>query len=107
MLSVMDKQFGLVFLLRIYLGIASNVVQPMQRHERKSIGAERYVFLLRKLTHEKNTHTFARTFTPVGEKEKILQKLDEVATALEKDMQRSGWTGRTLTLKFKLDTFQG
>lgn len=37
----MDKQFGLHFLLQTYLGIASNVVQPGQRVERKSIGAER------------------------------------------------------------------
>lgn len=41
-LSLMDKQFGLHFLLQTYLGIASNVVQPWQREERKSIGAERY-----------------------------------------------------------------
>jgi DNA polymerase kappa len=36
-----------------------------------------------------------------------LQKLDEVATELEKDMEENGWTGRTVTLKYKLDTFQG
>ncbi|KAG1812401.1 uncharacterized protein BJ212DRAFT_1448109 [Suillus subaureus] len=59
LLQLMDKQFGLVFLLRTYLGIASNVVQPIQREEKKSIGAE-----------------------------------------------RGGWTGKTVTLKFKLDTFQ-
>lgn len=40
-LSLMDKQFGLKFLLRTHLGIASNTVQPYERHERKSIGAER------------------------------------------------------------------
>lgn len=37
----MDKQFGLHFLLKTYLGIASNEVRPPQREERKSIGAER------------------------------------------------------------------
>jgi hypothetical protein len=42
MLSLMDKQLGLTFLLQTYLGLASNVVQPMQREERKSIGAERF-----------------------------------------------------------------
>ena len=41
-LSLMDKQFGLMFLLQTYLGIASNVVEPWQREEKKSIGAERY-----------------------------------------------------------------
>lgn len=40
-LCLMDKTFGLRHMLRIHLGIASNVVQPGQREERKSIGAER------------------------------------------------------------------
>ena len=40
-ISLMDKQFGLMVLLRTYLGVASNVVQAHQREERKSIGAER------------------------------------------------------------------
>ena len=43
----MDKQFGLMFLLQSYLGIASNVVEPWQREEKKSIGAERYVLVMR------------------------------------------------------------
>jgi len=48
-----------------------------------------------------------RTFNPLGDKSKILQKLEEVAVELEKDMQKTGWTGRTVTLKYKLDTYQG
>lgn len=40
-LSLMDKQFGLHYLLQTYLGIASNHVEPYHREERKSIGAER------------------------------------------------------------------
>ena len=44
-LSLMDNQFGLMFLLQAYLGIASNVVEPWQREERKSIGAERFELL--------------------------------------------------------------
>ncbi|KAF8973061.1 hypothetical protein BDZ97DRAFT_1779128 [Flammula alnicola] len=86
-ISLMDKQFGLVFLLRTYLGITSNVVQAYRREERKSIGAE-------------------RTFSPLDSLEKILEKLDEVAAELEKDMEENGWTGRTVTLKYKLDTYQ-
>ncbi|KIY74363.1 IMS-domain-containing protein [Cylindrobasidium torrendii FP15055 ss-10] len=85
--SLMDKQFGLHFLIQTYLGIASNVVQPHAREERKSIGAE-------------------RTFNTLGDKEKLLQKLEEVAQELEDDMEHSGWTGRTVTLKYKLDTYQ-
>lgn len=40
-LYLMDKYFGVRFMLRTYLGIASNVVQPWAREERKSIGSER------------------------------------------------------------------
>jgi DNA polymerase kappa len=36
-----------------------------------------------------------------------LEKLNEVAAELEKDMEQDGWTGRTVTLKYKLDTYQG
>ncbi|KAF9051079.1 IMS-domain-containing protein [Hymenopellis radicata] len=86
-ISLMDKQFGLHFLLRTHLGIASNVVQPIQREERKSIGSE-------------------RTFNPIDDKEKLLQKLEEISVELEADMARDGWTGRTITLKYKLDTYQ-
>jgi DNA polymerase kappa len=45
MVYLMDKYFGRDFLFRTYLGIGSNVVQPHQRGERKSIGAERSVAL--------------------------------------------------------------
>ncbi|KAF8919917.1 DNA/RNA polymerase [Mucidula mucida] len=87
-ISLMDKQFGLHFLLRTHLGIASNVVHPIQREERKSIGSE-------------------RTFNPIDDKEKLLQKLEEISVELKEDMARNGWTGRTITLKYKLDTYQG
>jgi DNA polymerase kappa len=83
----MDKPFDQIFLLQTYLGIASNVVQPHAREERKSIGAE-------------------RTFSALDSKEKILAKLEEVAEELEKDMEEEGWVGKTVTLKFKLDTYQ-
>ncbi|KAJ7262218.1 hypothetical protein B0H12DRAFT_1209583 [Mycena haematopus] len=86
-LSLMDKQFGVTHLLRTHLGIASNSVQPPQREERKSIGAE-------------------RTFPPLADKKKILDKLEEVCAELESDMKETQWTGRTITLKYKLDTFE-
>ena len=109
MLAVMDKQFGLGFLLRTYLGIGSNVVRPIQRHDRKSIGAERSVSSFRpfEVQNETTKNPPVRTFNPLGDKSKILQKLEEVAVELEKDMQKTGWTGRTVTLKYKLDTYQG
>ncbi|KAH9892787.1 DNA/RNA polymerase [Cubamyces lactineus] len=86
-LFLLDKQFGLEFLLQAYLGIASNVVEPGQREERKSIGAE-------------------RTFNALSDTSKIYAKLEEVAAELEHDMEEGGWTGKTVTLKYKLDTFQ-
>ncbi|TBU33633.1 DNA/RNA polymerase [Dichomitus squalens] len=86
-LSLMDKQFGLMFLLQSYLGIASNVVEPWQREEKKSIGAE-------------------RTFNTLSDTAKIHAKLEEVAAELSKDMTEGQWTGKTITLKYKLNTFQ-
>ena len=47
------------------------------------------------------------TFSALGEKQSILAKLEEVAAELEEDMERTGWTGKTVTLKYKLDTYQG
>ncbi|KAI0744213.1 DNA/RNA polymerase [Daedaleopsis nitida] len=86
-LSLLDKQFGLMFLLQAYLGIASNVVEPWQREEKKSIGAE-------------------RTFNPISDTAKIHAKLEEVAAELSDDMTEGGWTGKTITLKYKLDTYK-
>jgi len=45
-ISLMDKEFGLRAMLCAYLGLGSNIVQPSARDERKSIGAERLVYLL-------------------------------------------------------------
>lgn len=100
----MDKYFGLHFLLQTYLGIASNVVEPGKREERKSIGSERWVFSEFVYASVLN---FYSTFHTLGEKEKIMAKLEEVAAELEEDMERTGWTGKIVTLKYKLDNFQG
>lgn len=37
----------------------------------------------------------------------ILAKLEDVADELARDMASGGWTGKTVTLKYKLDTYQG
>jgi len=37
----------------------------------------------------------------------ILSKLEDVATELANDMAEGGWMGKTITLKYKLDTYQG
>ena len=36
----------------------------------------------------------------------MVEKLEEIAAELEEDMKDTGWTGKTVTLKFKTDTFQ-
>ncbi|KAF5389456.1 hypothetical protein D9757_004259 [Collybiopsis confluens] len=86
-IALLDNEFGLRFMLQTHLGITSNVVQPYSREERRSIGAE-------------------RTFHALGDKNKLLQKLEEVAEELENDMIETGWVGRTVTLKYKLDNYQ-
>ena len=42
-INLMDHYLGLESLLKAYLGIGSNVVQPGRREERKSVGCERCV----------------------------------------------------------------
>ena len=95
-----------MFLLQAYLGIASNVIEPWQREERKSIGAERSVTLCNKTTCAQGC-VFCRTFNPISDTAKIHAKLEEVASELSSDMIEGGWTGKTITLKYKLDTYKG
>jgi len=92
-------------MLRVYLGIASNVVQPWEREERKSIGSERSLAPHLRLTPS-HVCCRIRTFRAISEKEKILEKLEDIATELDDEMERGGWSGRTITLKYKLDTFE-
>lgn len=33
--------------------------------------------------------------------------LEHIASELESDMSSNGWVGKTVTLKYKLDTYQG
>jgi DNA polymerase kappa len=81
------KAVHLPWLLAIHLGIGSNDVAPGTREERRSIGAE-------------------RTFSTLTDRERIMGKLEEVVNELYEDMKKGGWVGRTITLKYKLDTFQ-
>jgi len=104
-LSLLDKQFGLHSMLRVHLGIASNVVQPWAREERKSIGSERSPGTNTNDNSSSLTLSI-RTFNATSEKEKIMHKLEDIAAELEDDMERGGWAGRTVTLKYKLDTYE-
>lgn len=48
-----------------------------------------------------------RTFRALSDKQMILSKLEDVSDELARDMVSGGWTGKTVTLKYKLDTYQG
>lgn len=104
---LMDKEFGMRSLFSAYLGIGSNVVEPWGRGERKSIGAERSVWTHEPWVRAPTFNISHRTFEPLADKIEILRKLEEVAEELEHDMVRKGWTGRTVTLKFKRSTYEG
>lgn len=87
MVNAMDHHLGLRSLLSAYLGLGSNVVQPGKREERKSVGCE-------------------RTFREKSNGEEILETLNDIAEELEKDLKRTGFAGRTVTVKFKLHTYE-
>lgn len=53
------------------------------------------------------TVTIHRTFHATGDPVLINEKMDHVARELEEDMERLGYAGNTITLKVKLDTFEG
>ncbi|ORY32874.1 hypothetical protein BCR39DRAFT_522235 [Naematelia encephala] len=86
-LLVMNHWFGFRGLCAAYLGIADNKVAPGKREERKSVGVE-------------------RTFRDKTEDEDILATLAEIAEELEKDMTSLNYAGKTVTVKFKLHTFE-
>ena len=50
--------------------------------------------------------TLPRTFNPISDRDTLLAKLEEIAGTLEEDLADTGWSGKTITLKYKLNTFQ-
>ncbi len=75
------------WLLKAHLGLASHVVQPGQRHERKSVGRE-------------------TTFRPTDKEEELLAQLRECCDQVERDLERLEFDGRTITLVAKHDSYQ-
>ncbi|KAK8864554.1 hypothetical protein IAR55_001804 [Kwoniella newhampshirensis] len=86
-LLVMDHWFGFRGLCKAYLGIADNNVAPGKREERKSVGVE-------------------RTFRDKTDDDDILKELEEIAEELQKDLERLQYSGKTVTVKYKLHTFE-
>lgn len=86
-IGVMDHWLGLHGLLQAHLGVASNDVHPGRREERKSVGSE-------------------TTFHATSNVEELLKKLEKCAESLAEDLQDKSFAGKTVTLKYKLDTFK-
>lgn len=62
-------------------------MQPYKREERKSVGVE-------------------RTFRDKWEDEDILAELANIAEELEDDLKRLQYSGKTVTVKYKLHTYE-
>ncbi|GMK55243.1 hypothetical protein CspeluHIS016_0202990 [Cutaneotrichosporon spelunceum] len=86
-LMAMNHWFGFRGLCKAYLGIADNTVEPPKRGERKSVGVE-------------------RTFPDKTANGDILRELESIAEELEKDMTALKYSGKTVTVKFKLHTYE-
>ncbi|KAJ5810710.1 uncharacterized protein N7503_002928 [Penicillium pulvis] len=88
--ALLTRLFGekaFQFLAQCYLGLGRTKIEPVETHERKSVGTE-------------------TTFHEIGDKGEIRAKLDWVSRELEGDLARTQFKGRTLVLKVKLHTFE-
>ncbi|EIW70473.1 hypothetical protein TREMEDRAFT_68079 [Tremella mesenterica DSM 1558] len=85
-LLAMDHWFGFQGLCKAHLGIADNKVEPGKREERKSVGCE-------------------RTFRDKTDNEDIMNTLTEIAEELGKDLERLEYSGKCVTVKYKLHTY--
>lgn len=72
---------------KAHLGISDNVVTPGRREERKSVGVE-------------------RTFRDKTDDQEIMDTLTDIAEELHKDMENLQYAGKTVTVKYKLHTFE-
>lgn len=78
---------GAAGLFRSYLGISGNVVERGKREDRRGVGHE-------------------TTFSTLWRPKELDDKLKEIAASLAEDMARLQYSGRTLTLKLKLETYE-
>lgn len=86
-IKLMDRYIGFRYMMRAYLGLGNNVVEPGKREDRKSVGCE-------------------RTFREKSNSDEILDMLREIADSLEEDLKRTGFSGRTVVVKYKLHTYE-
>ncbi|TIB81971.1 DNA/RNA polymerase [Wallemia mellicola] len=86
-LYLLRKELQSDGLLRANLGIFSNTVAPAKKEDRKSVGIE-------------------KTFQPIFDTKVLMEKLKILCKELEGDLKRTQFEGRTVTLKYKKDTFE-
>lgn len=86
-LVLAKNESGATWMLRSYLGISGNVVEKGKREDRRGVGHET---------------TFSMIYKPTD----LDNKLREIADSLGKDLSRLKYSGRTLTLKLKLETYE-
>lgn len=78
---------GIDWLLCAHLGLASNVVEPGKRGERRSVGRE-------------------HTFRPTSDVTTLLEMLRASADQVAKDLDRLDYRAKTITLTCKTDTYR-
>ncbi|CAO1617615.1 unnamed protein product [Sympodiomycopsis kandeliae] len=78
---------SLEWLLKYYLGIASSIVEPGKREERKSVGRE-------------------HTFKPTSDVDQLFELLKQSSQQVEKDLKHLDFVGKKVTLICKYDNFQ-
>ena len=81
-LYLMRDHLPFRWLLSLYLGLGSNSVKRAKRGDRKSYGAE-------------------KTFHPTSDRTELDNMIKRIAKSLAKDVARSEFSGRTITLSIK------
>lgn len=84
-LYLLRDHVGFRSLLSLYLGLGSNSVRRAKRGDRKSYGAE-------------------KTFHPTSDRAQLDDMVRRIAKSLAKDVARSQFSGRTITLSIKHGT---
>ena len=84
-------------------------MEPGKREDRKSVGCERRVAVMVArwtMAYESYFPCLGRTFREKSNSEEILQILSEIADSLEQDLKRTGYSARTVVVKYKVGTMR-
>jgi len=106
-LMLIKDQVGATGLFRAFLGIGSSNVEAGRREDRKSVGTET---TFRTIWKEEDLFEKVRSTTGFQRQRQtdssVITKLREVADSLGEDLERTNFSGRTITLKIKMDTYE-